>query len=46
MIVGVPVYPVPPSLMSILLITPYCSKTAVASGFVLPAVNEISGGEV
>ena len=46
MIVGVPVYPDPPSAMSILLIVPYCSRTAVASGFVVPAVNVTSGGVV
>ena len=46
MIVGAPVYPDPPSAKSILLITPYCSRTAVASGLVVPAVNPIVGGEV
>lgn len=28
------------------MITPYCSKTAVASGFVAPAVNDIMGSVV
>ena len=45
--VGVPVYPLPPSAKSILLITPYCSRTADASAFVVPCgVNVIVGGVV
>ena len=44
--VGVPVYVDPPSSTSILLITPYCSKTAVASGLVAPSVNPITGSVV
>ena len=45
--VGVDVYPLPPSLTSILLITPYCSRTAVASAFVVPCgLNPIVGGVV
>ena len=45
--VGVPVYPLPPSAKSILLIIPYCSRTAVASAFVVPCgLNPIVGGVV
>ena len=45
--VGVDVYPDPPSEMSILLITPNCSRTTVALGAVVPVgVNETSGGVV
>ena len=45
--VGVDAYPEPPSLISILLITPYCSRTGVALAAVVPAgVNVTSGGVV